>query len=101
VAKIPASGADRVLRQDEIAQLIALARELPTRFPEFKDAADQLAPADIEFGFLKGKLKLFQIRPFLESSRARSNQYLQELDHHIGQRTTIVTMDAVPKENAP
>ena len=39
-----------------------------------------LVEADIEFGFIKNKLQLFQIRPFLESIQARSNEYLTNLD---------------------
>lgn len=71
---------DVVLRPDEIKQLITLAKDLPNRYPAIVDASGNPAPADIEFGFVKGKLRLFQIRPFLESAKARSNEYLNNLD---------------------
>ena len=71
---------DVVLKPDEIKQLITLAKDLPTRYPAIVDASGNPAPADIEFGFVKGKLRLFQIRPFLESAKARSNEYLNNLD---------------------
>jgi len=74
------SGAPEVLARKEIDQLIKLAEGLPQRFPAILDAAGQPAPADIEFGFLKNKLRLFQIRPFLESAQARQNDYLTGLD---------------------
>ncbi|MBW1742400.1 MAG: hypothetical protein JRJ47_03080 [Deltaproteobacteria bacterium] len=74
------TGAPQVLDPKEIDQLIKLAGDLPTRFPAVLDAAGKPAPADIEFGFLKGELKLFQIRPFLESGWARQNAYLTGLD---------------------
>ncbi len=80
VTKVPASGADTVLEGAEIDQLIALARVLPERVPGIVDADGRPAPADVEFGFLDGQLKLFQIRPFLESARARGNAYLTSLD---------------------
>ena len=80
VRKIPVSGSDTVLLPAEIEQLIALAHELPGRFPAIVDGQGEPAPADIEFGFLKGRLQLFQIRPFLESRAARSSSYLLELD---------------------
>jgi len=71
---------DAVLHPDEVKQLIILANDLPGRYPSIVDAAGKPAPADIEFGFLKGNLRLFQIRPFLESASARSNTYLNALD---------------------
>jgi len=76
----PASGADRVLQSAEIRQLIAFVRDLPARFPPIVDDAGAPAAADVEFGFLGGALKLFQIRPFLESRRARGSAYLASLD---------------------
>ena len=63
-------GGGTVLRPDEIKQLINLAQDLPQRYPSILDAGGNPAPADIEFGFVKGKLQLFQIRPFLESAQA-------------------------------
>ena len=93
--KIPASGADSVLEPDEIRQLIDLARDLPGRFPEIVDDHGQPAPADIEFGFLQGKLHLFQLRPFLESRRARGSDYLKSLDQGLTDLGSItVRLDA-------
>lgn len=80
VAKLPASGADTVLETQEIAKLIAFVRELPTRFPAIVDATGAPAPADVEFGFVDGELHLFQLRPFLDNSAARGNQYLIDMD---------------------
>ena len=98
VAKVPVSGADRVLHDGEIAQLIRLAREIPARLPDLKDAAGNPAPADIEFGFLKGELKLFQIRPFLESARARGSGFLRALDRDIREYPTRgVSMHSIPR----
>jgi hypothetical protein len=89
--------ADTVLKPDEIQQLIMLARELPNRFPSIVDASGTSAPADIEFGFLKGELQLFQIRPFLESAQARSNEYLNGLDKDMAAHLTkTVNLDEQP-----
>ena len=102
VAWLPVRGAEAVLDNQEIAQLIQLARELPQRFPDIKDAAGKPAPADIEFGFLKGELKLFQLRPFLESARARSSGFLLSLNRDLqDQKTTMVSMHAVPTVDTP
>lgn len=89
VDKIPVSGADHVLMQPEIEALIRLAQELPTRFPAIVDADGKPAPADIEFGFLDGDLKLFQIRPFLESAKARGSEYLKSLDSSLRDGTSV------------
>jgi phosphoenolpyruvate synthase/pyruvate phosphate dikinase len=83
VSETPVSGSDEVLSGAEIDQLRTLAAGLPERFPELRDSAGRPAPADIEFGFLDGALKLFQIRPFLESALARSSGYLIEMDSRI------------------
>jgi hypothetical protein len=80
VDKVPVSLSDRVLEPAEVAALVAFAKELPDRFPPIVDAMGQPAPADIEFGFQEGALKLFQIRPFLDSAGARSSAYLASLD---------------------
>lgn len=77
---LPASGTDAVLVDGEFAQLIAFARELPARFPPIVDADGKAAPADVEFGFQDGKLRLFQLRPFLDNPAARRNQYLIGMD---------------------
>jgi hypothetical protein len=86
-----------VLSPDEIKQLIDLAQDLPQRYPSILDAGGNPAPADIEFGFVKGKLQLFQIRPFLESAQARSNEYLNDLDKGMmSQLNQTVELDERP-----
>ena len=93
IDKLPASGADYVLKDAETAQLIAFVRsELPERFPPITDDSGQSAAADVEFGFVSGELQLFQIRPFLESRSARTNSYLLEMD-----KTLASSMDKVVK----
>lgn len=86
IEKVPTSGSDTVLQPDEIRQLIAFADELPQRFPSIVDDAGNPAPADIEFGFRDGRLQLFQIRPFLESRKARGSNYLNEMDASLEHR---------------
>ncbi len=83
------SGSDTVLQPAEIRQLIEFTDSLPKRFPPIVDDEGNPAPADIEFGFLNGKLQLFQLRPFLESRNARGSQYLVEMDRSLGDTGTI------------
>ena len=99
VDKLPVSGDEAVLQPDEIKQLIRFANELPQRFPPITDDQGNPAPADIEFGFLDGKLRLFQLRPFLESRKARGSAYLSEMDEALdGSMDKIVNMQEVPHE---
>ncbi len=99
VAKLPVSGDETVLQPEEIQQLIALAKELPARFPPITDDDGNPAPADIEFGFRDGKLQLFQIRPFLESRDRRGAGYLRDMDKVLqGRLNKTVDMREVPKQ---
>ncbi len=80
----PASGRP-VLAPAEIAQLRRLGLELPERFPQ-RDEAGRPAPADVEFGFVGGRLALFQIRPYLRSREALRHRFLLELDAPLRER---------------
>ena len=98
VNKLPSQDRDFVLEKPEIEQLIELAKVLPDKFPDVVDGQGQVAPADIEFGFLEGKLQLFQIRPFLDSAKARGNAYLTGLDAGLEDLHTVsVNLEDVPR----
>ena len=88
ITRVPASGSDAVLSADEIDQLRAFARSLPQRFPPITDDDGTPAPADVEFGFLDGHLRLFQLRPFLDSAAVGRNSYLQKMDTRSGSDLT-------------
>jgi hypothetical protein len=99
VSKVPASGAPALLNETEIRHLIDFARTVPQQFPKLQNARGQPVPADIEFGFYRNRLKLFQIRPFLESVRARQNLFLNDLDSRLQQNhPESVNLDEVPTE---
>lgn len=92
-AMVPTSGADVLLTENEIKQLFELARTVPERFPELLDANGKSVPADIEFGFINGELRLFQIRPFLVNDAALANNHLlqmdKQLDRHAGRKVDL------------
>jgi phosphohistidine swiveling domain-containing protein len=99
VVSVAASGTETVLSGSDITQLMALAGELPQRFPWLKDKGGHPTPADVEFGFARGRLYLFQIRPYLESSEAKRNQYLWHLDEvFLRSDQKDVDLGQVPKE---
>ena len=95
---LSSSGSDTVLQPGEIAQLIDFATNLPNKFPPIVDDQGNSAPADVEFGFQGGDLRLFQLRPFLDSKAARGIEYLHEMEaRHISAATIDVNMNGVPK----
>jgi len=99
ISKVPVDNEEAVLRPNEIARLIEFAGTLPQRFPMLQNVQGQAVPADIEFGFCNGRLALFQIRPFLESARARQNILLNRLDQRLTEKQSmIVDLDRVPRE---
>jgi hypothetical protein len=97
IETLPVSGSETVLRPEEIRTLIRFAHELPQRFPPITDDAGKPVPADIEFGFLDGKLQLFQLRPFLENRQARGSAYLKRMDQSLKVSENVrVDMREVP-----
>ncbi len=86
-----ASGTERLLRPADIDALLAVVARLPGWF------GDDQTVADIEFGFLKDRLYLFQIRPFVENTAAARNDFLRSLDAGLRNAGDIsVAMNAVP-----
>ena len=97
VAQVSASGALALLSEAEVRHLIDFARTVPERFPKLQDAQGRPVPADIEFGFYQNQLMLFQIRPFLESVRARQNLFLNDIDSRLQQNASKrVNLDEIP-----
>jgi hypothetical protein len=95
---LPSSGSDTVLQPGEIEQLISFAKDLPQTFPPITDDEGNPAPADVEFGFLDGDLRLFQLRPFLESKQSRGISYLQEMESRLADSAGIkVDLNGVPQ----
>jgi len=83
VGKVPASGAEQLLSPKEVEQLRRFAKDVEQRFPLPRDESGRAMPADIEFGFRQGKFALFQLRPFVESRRARESEVLIDMDSEL------------------
>jgi hypothetical protein len=92
-----ATGADSILTGGEILQLITLARDVEARFPGLVRPDGTRMPADVEFAFRAGQLALLQLRPFVDSKRARSNYYLAALEVGLRDNAQLpVDLDGVP-----
>ena len=99
ISKVRASGAEAVLNETEIKLLMEFADSAPKRFPKLRENHGRPVPADIEFGFYQNRLVLFQIRPFLDSIKARQNILLNSLDDRLKQNhSKIVNLDQIPAE---
>ena len=79
VAKVPTSGAETLLKAEDVRQLIAFSDEITKRFQQVDDRG-QPAAADVEFAFVEGRLALLQIRPFNESREAQASAHLAKMD---------------------
>ena len=77
---VPVIGGDYLLQPDEIRQLRAMVAEVKKRYPPAYTARGDLLPWDIEFGFVKGQLRLFQIRPLARYQEQRTLAALSSLD---------------------
>ena len=75
-----ASGDDYVLKPDEISQLRRMVAEVKSRYPPAKGENGQPLPWDIEFGFEKGQLRLFQIRPLVRYQEITTLRALSQLE---------------------
>jgi hypothetical protein len=96
--KLLATHNKAVLTSNDITQLRQLGKELPRRIRLLNDK-DQLAPLDVEFGFYQNKLMLFQVRPYLQSKRAKRSRYLNLLDLNLTSTSQqIIDLDANPDE---
>ena len=95
---LPATRNKAVLTSNDITQLRQLGKELPRHIHLLNDQ-DQLAPLDVEFGFYQNKLMLFQVRPYLQSKRAKRSRYLNLLDLNLTSTSQqIIDLDANPDE---
>ena len=77
---VPVSGSDTVLMPDEIRQLREMVADVKRKYPPAYSKRGDVLPWDIEFGFEKGQLRLFQIRPLARYQEERTLEALSRLD---------------------
>ncbi|MEP7362850.1 MAG: PEP/pyruvate-binding domain-containing protein [Acidobacteriota bacterium] len=91
-ANLPPIKDDYLLTADEIVQLRAMVADVQRKYPAVKGALAGELPWDIEFGFEKGALRLFQIRPLVRYQEVAVLQQLTKLE---GRKTAgMVKVDA-------
>ncbi len=77
---VPATGSDYVLASAEVADLTAAANKIKKTLEPARDASGNPRAWDIEFGFSKGKLWLFQVRPFIGNEDMQNVPALKALE---------------------
>jgi len=99
VERVAAAGSESLLAEGEIEQLRALADDVEQYFPSLRREAGAPLAADIEYGFVKGRLVLFQLRPFVENRAAAKNRVLLEMDRQAeaGMRNVQISLDEAQK----
>jgi hypothetical protein len=77
---LPALGVDTLLTPEEIAQVRRLVTEVKAKYPPAKTESGAALPWDIEFGFERGALRLFQIRPLVRFQEFATLEALSRLE---------------------
>jgi hypothetical protein len=94
---LPPIGGDYVLKPEEISQIRALVAEVETKYTPARSASGGPLPWDIEFGFEKGELRLFQIRPLVRYQQLQTLEALAKIETQEAVRPmTIVRLDEAP-----
>jgi hypothetical protein len=95
---IATSGSDYVLLPDEIRQLRDLAAKVIAEYPKAAGNNGETLPWDIEFGFEKGELRLFQIRPLVRFRETATLERLAQLEGPPAPAAqSPVDLDSVPE----
>jgi hypothetical protein len=83
---VPSTGAERVLSDNELKALVGAAEKIGAQFTPEAGIDGNPLPWDIEYGFVNGKLFLFQCRPFVGNSDLRNLPALTALDKGMKER---------------
>ena len=66
-----------------------MVAEVKAKYPPAKSESGDLLPWDIEFGFEKGQLRLFQIRPLVRFQEWKTLDSLSKLEERTGGSNTV------------
>lgn len=93
------SFASPLLSDRDLDLLESFSKEIRRRLPGMSGMESD-GPYDVEIGFLDGRVVLFQVRPFVESKRAKSSMYLRQLDSGYAGSGRISLQEDLDQENA-
>jgi hypothetical protein len=92
---LPVSREDTILSPDEIRQLKEMVTEVKRKYPPARTSTGETLPWDIEFGFVKGQLRLFQIRPLVRYQEVKTLEALSRLDAEASPNS-LIRLDEKP-----
>ncbi|MBN1350166.1 phosphoenolpyruvate synthase [candidate division KSB1 bacterium] len=81
-----------ILVESDLYKLREIGTEIKKRLPG-TPGIETSGPFDVELGFRKGDIWLFQVRPYVENKKARSSAYLQSLDPPIDANKQISLLE--------
>ena len=77
-----------ILNSNDLLLLKILTLEIKKKLCE-QQGIETKGPFDVELGFKDNKIWLFQIRPYVENKKARSNEYLKSLDVKVSSNVKV------------
>ena len=83
-----------ILNSKNLEKIRLLSKELQGKL-KGKSGINASGPYDVELGFVDNDVWLFQVRPYVESKKARSSQYLQSLDAVIKYKDSILLQEKI------
>ena len=92
-AIVAATGGDTVLPPRELTELVGAGRVLNDTLEPARDPSGTPRPWDVEFGFVGGKLWLFQCRPFVGNDELKNVTALTALEGPVDKGTTMVSLE--------
>ncbi len=92
-AIVDSTGRDHVLEPGELTELVGAGRKLNDTLEPARDPAGAPRPWDVEFGFVGGKLWLFQCRPFVGNDSLKNVTALAALEGPVGKGTEMVSLE--------
>ena len=92
-AIVPSTGRDHVLEDKELTELVSVGKTLNETLVPATDPAGAPRPWDVEFGFVDGKLWLFQCRPFVGNDQLKNVGALGALEEPIGNGSEMVSLE--------
>jgi phosphoenolpyruvate synthase/pyruvate phosphate dikinase len=92
---VPSTGHEYVLTEKEIKEVTAAAIKINKKFKPVRDASGNPRPWDIEFGFTKGQLWLFQARPFVGNEEIQNLPALASLEVATASAREDISLDEV------
>lgn len=94
---VPSSGREYVLTPDEVKSIVQAGQKISNHFEQVLDKNGNARPWDVEYGFVNGKLWLFQARPFIGNKDFKNVPVLARLDPEVGKNTGTISLgDQVP-----